>query len=158
MSRVESGSAAPVREEAIPFLDLKAQAATIRDEVARELMEVVDSAAFVLGPKVKAFEDAFADYAGAKHCVALNTGTSALHLALLAAGVGPGDEVVTVPMTFVATTWAVSYVGAKPVFVDVDPATYTMDAFQVERAITPRTRAILPVHLYGQPADVPALL
>jgi dTDP-4-amino-4,6-dideoxygalactose transaminase len=147
-----------VADGPIPFLDLKAQAATIRDEVARELMEVVDSAAFVLGPKVKSFEEAFADYVGARHCVGLNTGTSALHLALIAAGVGPGDEVITVPMTFVATTWAVSYVGARPVFVDVDPTTYTMDVSQVERTITPRTRAILPVHLYGQPADLQALL
>lgn len=160
MLRVEPTSPAPAAwaAETIPFLDLKAQAATLRAEVARELMEVVDSTAFVLGPKVQAFEKAFAAYVGAKHCVGLNSGTSALHLAMIAAGVGAGDEVITVPMTFVATTWAISYVGARPVFVDVDPATYTMDVSKVEKAITPRTKAILPVHLYGQPADVRPLL
>ena len=122
------------------------------------LQEVAESTAYVLGPKVAAFEEAFAAYVGAKHCVGVNSGTSALHLALICAGVGPGDEVITVPMTFIATTWAISYVGATPVFVDVDPVTYTMDAAQVERQITRRTKAILPVHLYGQPADMEPLL
>ena len=104
------------------------------------------------------FEDAFAAYLKVKHCIAVNSGTSALHLALIGAGVGPGDEVITVPMTFVATTWAISYQRATPVFVDIDPTTYTMDVTQVHRRITPRTRAILPVHLYGQPADLGPLL
>ena len=105
-----------------------------------------------------AFEEAFAAFVGAKHCVGVNSGTSALHLALIAAGVRPGDEVITVPMTFIATSWAISYSGATPVFVDVDPATYTMDTRKIERKITRRTRAILPVHLYGQPADLEPIL
>jgi dTDP-4-amino-4,6-dideoxygalactose transaminase len=142
----------------IPFVDLKAQYLSIKKEVDAAILNVLDTCQFTLGSEVAAFEKDFAAYSQVKHGIAVNNGTSALHLALLAAGVGPGDEVVTVPLTFVATTWADSYVGAKPVFVDVDPATYTMDASQVERALTPRTRAILPVHLYGQPDDVPAML
>jgi dTDP-4-amino-4,6-dideoxygalactose transaminase len=151
-------AASPPSEPPVPLLDLAAQYAMLRDEVLRELGDVADSSTYVLGPKVAAFERAFAGYVGAGHCVAVNSGTSALHLALLGAGVGPGDEVITVPMTFIATCWAISYVGATPVFVDVDPATYTMDVEQVERRITPRTRAILPVHLYGQPADLTPLV
>jgi dTDP-4-amino-4,6-dideoxygalactose transaminase len=146
------------REPAVPFLDLGAQYATIRDEVLEALREVAESTAYVLGPKVAEFEDTFARYVGARHCVGVNSGTSALHLALICAGVGPGDEVITVPMTFIATAWAVSYVGARPVFVDVDPHTYTMDVRQVEKRLTQRTRAILPVHLYGQPANLEPLL
>jgi dTDP-4-amino-4,6-dideoxygalactose transaminase len=142
----------------VPFLDLKAQYQQVRDEMLEALRDVSDSTTYVLGPRVVAFEEAFARYAGVDHCVAVNSGTSALHLALLAAGVGPGDEVITVPMTFIATSWAISYVGARPVFVDVDPLTYTMDARQVQRLITPKTKAILPVHLYGQPADLGPLL
>jgi dTDP-4-amino-4,6-dideoxygalactose transaminase len=122
------------------------------------LLEVASSSAYVLGPKVREFEQAFARYLGAKHCVGLNSGTSALHLALICAGVKPGDEVITVPMTFIATSWAISYVGATPVYVDVDPATYTMDVEQVAKRITPNTKALLPVHLYGQPADLEPLL
>src|SRR5438105_9828433 len=150
-------SAAPPPGQPVPVMDLKAQYAALRDEMTQAVREVLDSTTYVLGPKVTAFEEAFAAYLGARHCVGVNSGTSALHLALLAAGVGPGDEVITVPMTFIATSWAVSYCGAKPVFADVDPATYTLDPEKVEAAITPRTRAILPVHLYGQPADVGAL-
>jgi dTDP-4-amino-4,6-dideoxygalactose transaminase len=146
------------RVPAVPFLDLKAQLRHLREEVTQALLEVVESGSYVLGPRVAAFEEAFAGYLGAEHCVGVNSGTSALHLALLAAGVGAGDEVITTPMTFIATSWAISYVGATPVFVDVDPLTYTMDAEQVERRITPRTRALLPVHLYGQPADLGPLL
>ncbi len=142
----------------VPFLDLRAQFAQVGAEIGRALAEVSESACYVLGPQVAAFERAFADYLGAKHCVGVNSGTSALHLALLCAGVGPGDEVVTVPMTFIATSWAVSYAGATPVYVDVDPVTYTMDVSRVEKAITPRTKAILPVHLYGQPADLGPLM
>jgi dTDP-4-amino-4,6-dideoxygalactose transaminase len=139
-------------------LDLKAQFQTVREDVLAALAEVAESTAFVLGPKVQAFEEAFADYIGARHCVAVNSGTSALHLALLGAGVGPGDEVITVPMTFIATSWAISYIGATPRYVDVDPQTLTMDVAQVRGAITSKTKAILPVHLYGQPADVEPLL
>ena len=149
-------STAPSRP-VVPLLDLRAQFSKVGDEVWRELREVAESTCYVLGPKVAAFERAFAAHVGVKHCVGVNSGTSALHLALICAGVKPGDEVITVPMTFIATSWAISYAGATPVYVDVDPVTYTMDPEQVERAITPRTRALLPVHLYGQPADLRAL-
>jgi dTDP-4-amino-4,6-dideoxygalactose transaminase len=142
----------------VPFLDLSAQYAAIRDEVLEALREVAESTAYVLGPRVAEFERAFAAYVGARDCIGVNSGTSALHLALICAGVRSGDEVITVPMTFIATTWAISYVGAKPVFVDVDPVTYTMDVQQVEERITRRTRAIVPVHLYGQSADLEPLL
>jgi dTDP-4-amino-4,6-dideoxygalactose transaminase len=142
----------------IPFLDLKAQYQQIKREVSAEISQVVESGQFVLGPGVAAFEDRFAAYCNVKHCVALNTGTSALHLALLATGIRPGDEVITVSMTFVATTAAILYCGAKPVFVDVDPRTWTMDPRLVEAAITPRTKAILPVHLHGLMADMDPIL
>jgi dTDP-4-amino-4,6-dideoxygalactose transaminase len=142
----------------VPMMDLRGQYSQIRDELLRAMKEVADSTTYVLGPKVSEFERTFADYVGAKHCVGVNSGTSALHLALICADVGRWDEVITVPMTFIATSWAVSYVGARPVFVDVDSKTYTMDPAQVERRITPRTRAILPVHLYGQTADLEPLL
>ena len=110
------------------------------------------------GPEVAAFEREFADHCGAAHGVGVNTGTSALHLALLAAGVGPGDEVITVPFTFVATASSIHYTGARPVFVDIDPVSFTMDPAALEAAITPRTKAIIPVHLYGQPADMDPIL
>src|SRR5262245_35875297 len=141
-------STAPSRP-VVPLLDLRAQFSKVGDEVWRELREVAESTCYVLGSKVAAFERAFAAHVGVKHCVGVNSGTSALHLALICAGVKPGDEVITVPMTFIATSWAVSYAGATPVYVDVDPATYTMDPQLVERAITPKTKALLPVHLYG---------
>jgi dTDP-4-amino-4,6-dideoxygalactose transaminase len=141
----------------VPFLDLQAQNRAIRAELQRALDEVIDGAAFILGPAVERFEHDFAAYVGTRHCIGLNNGTSALHLALLACGVGPGDEVITTPHTWISTTWAISYVGARPVYVDVDPVTFTLDPGLVERAITPRTRAILPVHLYGQAADLAAL-
>jgi dTDP-4-amino-4,6-dideoxygalactose transaminase len=142
----------------IPFLDLKSQYAAIRDEIHTAIQTVIEECAFASGPAVAAFETAFARYCGVRHCIGVNSGTSALHLALIACGVGPGDEVITVPMTFVATSWAISYVGARPVFVDIEPHAYTMDAQQVERAITPHTRALLPVHLYGQTANLRPLL
>jgi dTDP-4-amino-4,6-dideoxygalactose transaminase len=142
----------------VPLMDLRIQQSRLREEVAQSLLEVADSGIFVLGPKVEAFERAFARYVGAEHCIGVNSGTSALHLALIAAGVGAGDEVVTVPMTFIATSWAISYLGAKPVFVDVDPVTYTMDPNQLESRITARTKAILPVHLYGQPCDLKPII
>ncbi len=142
----------------IPFLDLQAQYKSIRGELLDAITDVADSTWYALGPQVAAFERDFASYMDAEFCVAVNSGTSALHLALIAAGVGQGDEVITVPMTFVATTWAITYVGATPVFVDVDPVTYTMDPALVEARITAKTKAILPVHLYGQAADLDALL
>jgi dTDP-4-amino-4,6-dideoxygalactose transaminase len=142
----------------IPFLDLKAQYAGIKSEVDAAIQGVLNSCQFTLGSEVAAFEQEFASYCGSVHGVGVNNGTSALHLALLAAGVGPGDEVITVPFTFVASVAAIHYTGAKTVFVDIDPRTYTMDAGLVEGAITPRTKAILPVHLYGQPADMDPIL
>jgi dTDP-4-amino-4,6-dideoxygalactose transaminase len=142
----------------IPFLDLPAQDAGLRDDVLRLFAQVCGSGRFILGPLVAEFERAFARYCEVEHCVAVNSGTSALHLALLGLGVGPGDEVVTTPMTFVATAWAISYVGATPVFVDIDPVSRTMDPDAVARAIAPRTRAVMPVHLYGQPADLTPIL
>lgn len=142
----------------IPFVDLNAQYRAIRTEVLAAIERVLESGRFVLGSEVEAFDQEFAEYCGAGHSVATNTGTSALHLALLAAGVGPGDEVITVPFTFVATVAAIGYAGARPVLVDVEPETLTMDPSLVEAAITPRTRAIVPVHLYGQPADMNPIL
>jgi dTDP-4-amino-4,6-dideoxygalactose transaminase len=142
----------------IPFIDLKAQHQSIRKELREAIDRVLDTCEFALGSEVEAFEREFAAYCGARHGIAVNSGTSALHLALLAAGVGPGDEVITVPFSFVATAAAIVYTGARPVFVDVDPRSYTMDAGQIERVITPRTKAILPVHLYGHPADMDPIL
>jgi dTDP-4-amino-4,6-dideoxygalactose transaminase len=138
----------------VPSLDLKIQYQGIKPEIDAAIARVLDSCQFVLGSEVAGFEREFAAYCGAGECIALNSGTSALHLALLAAGVGPGDEVVTVPFTFVASVAAVLYTGARPVLVDIDPRSFTMDPAAIEAAITPRTKAILPVHLYGQPADM----
>lgn len=142
----------------IPFLDLKAQYRQIKPQVDAAVMRVIESGQFVLGPEVAAFEERFAAYCGVDHCRGVNSGTSALHLALLAAGVGPGDEVITVSLTFVATTAAILYSGARPVFVDVDPVSWTMDPALVEAAITPRTKAILPVHLHGLIADMDPIM
>ncbi|MCO5062884.1 MAG: DegT/DnrJ/EryC1/StrS family aminotransferase [Rhizobiaceae bacterium] len=142
----------------IPFLDLKAQYQSIKPEVDAAVLGVLGSAQYILGDEVAAFEREFAAFCNAKHAIAVNTGTSALHLALLAAGIGPGDEVITVPFTFVATVSAICYTGAKPVFVDVDPVTLCMDATKLEAAITPRTKAIMPVHLYGQMADMDPIM
>jgi dTDP-4-amino-4,6-dideoxygalactose transaminase len=142
----------------IPFLDLKAQYRQMKPEIDAAVERVIDSAQFVLGPEVAAFEERFASYCNTKYCKAVNSGTSALHLALLAAGVGPGDEVITVSMTFVATTAAILYCGATPVFVDVDPHTWTMDPKLIEAAITPRTKVIVPVHLHGLMADMDAIV
>lgn len=140
--------------QSVPFFDLKRQYQSIAEDIHVQLREVCQGTAFILGDKVTAFETDFAKYVGAKHCVALNTGTSALHLAMRCLDIGPGDEVITVPMTFIATVWGINYVGAKPVFVDVDPVSRTMSPAKLEAAITPRTKAILPVHLYGQPANL----
>ena len=142
----------------IPFVDLRAQYVSIKNEVNSAIQGVLESCQFTLGDEVAAFEDEFATYCHAKHGVGVNTGTSALHLALLAAGVGTGDEVITVPFTFVATTAAIWYTGARPVFVDIDPRSFTIDATAIEAAITAKTRAIVPVHLYGQPADMDPIL
>jgi dTDP-4-amino-4,6-dideoxygalactose transaminase len=138
----------------IPFVDLKSQYASIKSEVNAAIQGVLESCAFTLGPEVAAFEQEFAAYSGAKFGIGVNSGTSALHLALLAAGIGPGDEVVTVPHTFVATVSAIHYAGARPMFVDIDPSSFTMDPAKLEAALTPKTKAIIPVHLYGQSADM----
>jgi dTDP-4-amino-4,6-dideoxygalactose transaminase len=142
----------------VPYLDLAAQLRPIRKDVDAAIAHTLDNCSFCLGPDVAQFEKDFAQFCGAHHCLAMNSGTSALHIALLLLGVGPGDEVITTPYTFVATSWAISYVGAKPVYVDIDPATFNLDPALVERAVTPRTKAILPVHLYGHPCDLDALL
>ncbi|MBY5568167.1 DegT/DnrJ/EryC1/StrS family aminotransferase [Rhizobium leguminosarum] len=141
----------------IPFLDIKAQYQSIKGEIDAAVLGVLASGQYVLGDEVARFEQEFADYCNVKHAIAVNTGTSALHLALLAAGVGPGDEVITVPFTFVATVSAICYTGARPVFVDVELVTLTMDPAEVEAKITPRTKAIVPVHLYGQMANMDAI-
>jgi len=142
----------------IPFVDLRAQYHGIKEEIDTAIARVLESGQFVLGEEVAAFEGGFAGYCSARYGIAVNSGTSALHLALLAAGIGPGDEVITVPFTFVATVAAICYAGARPVFVDVEPRSCTMDVNQIENAVTERTKAILPVHLYGQPADMDPIL
>src|SRR3982750_343821 len=142
----------------VPFLDLNQQYLGLRDEVLSAADRVFCSTQFVLGKEVAVFEEEFASYCGVRYGVAVNTGTSALHLALLAGGIGPGDEVITVPFTFVASVAAIRYTGATPVLVDIDPSSFTLDPQLIESAITPRTRAILPVHLYGQTADMDPIL
>jgi dTDP-4-amino-4,6-dideoxygalactose transaminase len=141
----------------VPFMDIKAQNRAIRSELQAALEAVIEDAQFILGPAVERFEQAFAQYIGAKYCVGLNSGTTALHLALFALDIGPGDEVITTPHTWISTSWAISYVGAKPVYVDISPTTYTIDPQQVAQAITARTKAILPVHLYGHACEMTAL-
>lgn len=141
----------------VPFLDLKTQYYSIKDEVDFAVLKVLDSTAYASGPFVEEFEINFAKAHDVTHCVAVNSGTSALHLALLALGIGVGDEVIIPAQTFVATAWAVSYVGATPVFCDVTKDTYTLDPFKIEKHITERTKAIIPVHLYGQPADMDSI-
>src|SRR5271170_4990024 len=142
----------------IRFLDLAAQYHELKTEIDQAIARVLESGQFIGGPEISALEEEFAAYCGAKHGVSCNSGTSALHLALLAAGLQPGDEVITVPFTFYATVAAIGYVGATPVFVDIDPATFNIDPGRIEAAITARTRAILLVHLYGQCADMDPVL
>jgi dTDP-4-amino-4,6-dideoxygalactose transaminase len=141
----------------VPLLDLKAEYAQLRDEILPALDRVCQNSSFVVGPEVEAFEREFADFCGTRHCVALSSGTAALHLGLLALGVQADEEVITTPNTFLATAEAITYCGAVPVFVDIDPTTGNIDPKLIERAITTRTRAILPVHLYGRPADMDAI-
>jgi dTDP-4-amino-4,6-dideoxygalactose transaminase len=142
----------------IPFADLQSQYRSIKGEIDAAVGRVLESAQFILGDEVAGFERDFAGYCQASETVAVNSGTSALHLALLAAGIGVGDEVITVPFTFIATVSAICYTGARPVFVDIEPEYFTIDPAKIEAAITPRTRAIMPVHLYGQPADMDPIL
>jgi len=142
----------------IPLVDLRAQYHSIKSEIDAAILSVLESCEFTLGSEVAKFEEEFAAYTGSNFAIGVNSGTSALHLALLAADIGPGDEVITVAFTFVATVAAIHYTGARPVLVDIDPRTFTMDPRKIEAAITPRTKAIIPVHLYGQPADMDPIL
>jgi len=138
----------------IPMVDLKGQYLQLKEEIDAGLAEALHNCAFVLGPNVQAFELEAADYLGVKHAIGCASGTDALHLALLAAGIGEGDEVITTAFTFIATAEAIRYVGASPVFVDIDPKTFNINPEAIEAAITPRTRAVVPVHLFGQPCDM----
>jgi dTDP-4-amino-4,6-dideoxygalactose transaminase len=142
----------------VPFLDLKSHHAPFLGEINSAIQEVIESSAFAGGPFVSRFEEDFAAYCNAPYAIGLGSGTDALWLALLALGVGPGDEVITVPNTFMATAEAITYCGARPVFVDVDERTYTLDPQALEGAVTARTKAIIPVHLFGQPADMDPIL
>ena len=142
----------------IPMVNLKAQYAEIREEIEAGFAQTLDSCAFILGPNVQAFEKEAAEYLGVEHAIGCASGTDALHLALLAEGIGPGDEVITSAFTFIATAEAIKYVGATPVFVDIDPRSFNITPENIEAAITPKTRAIMPVHLFGQPANLPAIV
>ena len=143
--------------EPVPYLDLRAQLKPLRAELDAAIARTLDNCSFCLGPDVAQFERDFAAFCGASHALGFNSGTSALHVAMRLLNVGPGDEVITTPYTFIATSWAISYCGAKPVYVDVDEATFNMNPALIEKAITPKTKAVLPVHLYGQPFDVDAV-
>ncbi len=138
----------------IPMVDLKGQYEQLKNEIEAGWRQVLETTHFILGPQGKALEQEVAAFCGVKHAIGVASGTDALHLALRAAGIGPGDEVITSPFTFIATAEAISYVGGVPVFVDIDPQTFNLDVRLIEAAITERTRAILPVHLFGQPADL----
>ncbi len=138
----------------IPFLDLRHQSSLIKEDILERFGSIIDRAGFVLGPEVQEFEDRFAAYSGTEHAIAVNSGTSALHLALRALDIGPGDEVITTPSTFIATVAAIEYCGARPVFVDIDPDRWTLDPAKIEQAITPATKAVMPVHLHGRPAQM----
>lgn len=142
----------------VPYLDLSAQIRGLRKEIDAALARTLDNCSFCLGPDVVQFEKDFAQFCGAKHCLGFNSGTSALHVAMRLLNVGPGDEVITTPFTFIATSWAISYVGAKPVYVDIEDETFNIDPSLIERAITPKAKTVLPVHLYGQPFDVDKVL
>jgi len=142
----------------VPFVDLKAQHAAIRNQVDSAIASVIGDTAFVGGKYVDEFEKNYASYCGTKYAVGVSSGTSALQLALLAMGVGPGDEVITAANTFIATAEAISHTGATPVFVDMDPVTFNIDVAGIEKAITDKTKVIIPVHLYGQPADMDPIL
>lgn len=142
----------------IPLVDLYAQYQAIKPEIDAAIERVIQNSSYILGPEVKAFEKSFAALTGMKEAVGTDSGTAALHLALLLLDVGPGDEVITTTHTFVATAEVISLTGARPVFVDIDPRTYNLDPEKVEAAITPRTKVLMPVHLYGQPAEMDPLL
>jgi dTDP-4-amino-4,6-dideoxygalactose transaminase len=142
----------------VPFVDLRAQHDSIRKELMDAIESIIDTSSFIMGPSIKEFEAAFAMFCGSSYAIGCSSGTSALHLALAACCIGPGDEVITIPHTFIATAEAVSMHGAKVVFVDIDPDTYTMDVSRLEAAITPKTKAVIAVHLYGHPTDMDTVL
>jgi len=142
----------------VPFLDLKAHHAPLTEEFERAIREVIESSAFAGGPFVERFEEEFASFCGSSYAIGVGNGTDALWLALLALGIGEGDEVITVPNTFIATAEAITYCKARPVFVDVDPDTFTMNPAELEKSLTKKTKAIIPVHLFGQPADMDPIL
>ena len=142
----------------VPFLDLKAHHAPLIDEFDRAIREVIESSAFAGGPFVERFEEEFAAYCGSEYAIGVGNGTDALWLTLLALGIGPGDEVITAPNTFIATAEAITYCNARPVFVDVDENTFTMNPAELKKALTAKTKAIIPVHLFGQPADMDPIL
>jgi dTDP-4-amino-4,6-dideoxygalactose transaminase len=141
----------------VKFVDLGAQHKPLEAELKEVFSRVLANGSFVLGPEVEKFEKMFATYCGAEHCVTVTNGTAAIQLVLQGLGIGPGDEVITVAHTFIATAEAINAAGAKPVFVDIDPVSYTMDPTKLEKAINAKTKAIIPVHLYGQPADMDAI-
>lgn len=145
------------QNQRVPFLDLTLQHRDLHDEITAAVTQTIDRGDFILGAALEEFEREFARYCGCEFAIGLNSGTAALHLALVAAGVGAGDEVITVPNSFIATVESIVYTGATPVLVDVDPATFVLDAARFEAAITPRTKAVIPVHLYGQPCDMDAI-
>jgi dTDP-4-amino-4,6-dideoxygalactose transaminase len=142
----------------VPYFDLNGQTKSIRAELDRVIAEQLDRGSFCLGPAVEAFERDFAAYSGSKHALGFNSGTSALHVAVRILDLQPGDEIISTPFTFVATSWAIAYCNVKPVYVDIDPATMNLDPAKVEAAITPRTKAIMPVHLYGHPCDLDPIM
>lgn len=141
----------------IPMVDLKTQYQQLREQIDQAVLGVLEDSRYILGPNVSAFEQEAAAFLGAPHAVGCASGTDALHLAVLAAGIQPGDEVITTPFTFIATAEAICYAGATPVFVDVDPKSFNIVPELIEKAITPRTKAVIPVHLFGQPADMDAI-
>jgi dTDP-4-amino-4,6-dideoxygalactose transaminase len=148
-------TAAPAK---IPFVDLQAQYRSLKADIDATVLKTMEETAFIQGERVRRLENDFAAYSGARYGIGASSGTSALHAALVAAGIGEGDEVITVAHTFIATVESILHAGAVPVFVDIDPETYCLDPARIEAAITPRTKAIVPVHLYGQLADMEAIL
>jgi len=145
------------RKTTVPFMDLSAQHQALRDDITAAISRTIESSEFILGTQLAEFEEAFARFCGCEYAIGVSSGTAALHLSLVALNVGPGDEVITVPNTFVATVEAILYTGAQPVLVDIDPETFCMDPERFESAITPRTKAVIPVHMYGQPCDMESI-
>ena len=147
-----------VKQEVIPLVDLKSQSRSIKQDVLRRMEAVIDDARYILGQEVADFEAQFAEYCGTSHCVGMANGTEAIHMALRALGIGPGDEVITAGNSFAATAFAIAYAGAEAVFVDIDPKDFNLDASLIESAITDKTKAIIPVHLFGQPARMKEIM